>query len=138
MTRTMEKVTEDTVRRVSLVKAGQSVATQSEYHFNDPNGTHYLVPVDEYVPVKREVWERVNEFPLDAIDRQKETIKIMRERGLAIEDLDDPMQKLAFTMYSFLVGMSSSADMYLAEIETLDESLTDRQSFGLTQEVEDE
>ena len=42
---------------------------------------------------------------------------IMQENGLALDDLDDPMQKLAFTFYSELVGAASTAEAIIAACE---------------------
>jgi len=44
-------MSDDKVRRVFASKDG--------FYAETPNGDHFLSPVDEYVPVKRKVWERV-------------------------------------------------------------------------------
>jgi hypothetical protein len=41
----------------------------------------------------------------------------MRREGLAIDNQDDPMQKLAFTFYTMLVGSASEADAAIAKAE---------------------
>jgi len=41
----------------------------------------------------------------------------MRQAGLAIDDLDDPYQKLAFTFYNMLVSRAVAAEVLLDQIE---------------------
>jgi hypothetical protein len=40
---------------------------------------------------------------------------IMRKHGLVIDNLDDPMQKLAFTLYTELVEISLQAEQALSQ-----------------------
>lgn len=49
--------------------------------------------------------------------RPAEAVEIMRREGLAIDNQDDPMQKLAFTFYTMLVGSASEADAAIAKAE---------------------
>lgn len=48
-----------------------------------------------------------------------EAQRIMRENGLVIDDLDDPMQKLAFTFYSDLAELASKAEAALARFDAV-------------------
>jgi len=45
--------------------------------------------------------------------RPEKAQEIMRKNKLAIDDLDDPMQKLAFTFYSMMVGSAAEAERVL-------------------------
>ena len=70
----------DKARRVSLVKVGQSVATQSQYFFNDPNGTHALVPW--------ETWEMIADrlLKISSIERRRTPhLGLVRESGIEKE-----------------------------------------------------
>jgi len=46
---------------------------------------------------------------------QPNAIRIMRENGLKIDDLNDPMQKLAFTFYSNLCEIEQKARQLFEE-----------------------
>jgi len=65
-------------------------------------------------------------------------VKIMRREGLVIDDLNDPMQKLAFTFYNLLVEIASrveqsdhaALDAYVAErTAELREELAEREAW---------
>lgn len=47
------------VRRVSEVYPDWQDIGSANKVYLDPNGTHFLVPVNGYVVVKREVWEQM-------------------------------------------------------------------------------
>ena len=48
--------------------------------------------------------------------KQQEMIKIMERNNLVLDNLNEPMQKLAFTFYSEIAEMSHNADILLEEI----------------------
>lgn len=50
----------------------------------------------------------------DASKRQRQCLEIMRKNNLVLDNLDDPMQKLAFTFYTELVAIAMQADNALA------------------------
>ena len=80
---------------------------------DDPDGTHMLIPIEE--------WERRVE------EAFKEGYNVGYEDGERLGIADEDIE-----------WENSIARRALAEIETLDEGITDRQSSGLTQEVEGE
>jgi hypothetical protein len=43
--------------------------------------------------------------------------ELMRQNGLKIDDLDDPMQKLAFTFYSMLVEAAHRAETIIESVQ---------------------
>jgi hypothetical protein len=46
---------------------------------------------------------------------QEDAARIMRENQLVIDDLDNPMQKLAFTFYTNLVEITSASERLFEE-----------------------
>ena len=45
--------------------------------------------------------------------KQAEAVEMMKANGFVIDDLDDRWQKLAFTLYNYLVEIRSIADIVL-------------------------
>ena len=58
-------------------------------------------------------WKAVLEF---AAKKPGEAANIIRREGLALENLDDLWQKLAFTLYSMLVEVGVKTEAILEEI----------------------
>jgi hypothetical protein len=48
------------------------------------------------------------------VESQKAILVIMQKHGIVIDDHSDPMQKFAFTVYSYLAGCSGMAERLLA------------------------
>jgi hypothetical protein len=53
----------------------------------------------------------------EALVKPQEIHEIMRREGLKIDNHDDPMQKLAFTIYTKLVSVVSGLEHALAAME---------------------
>jgi hypothetical protein len=54
--------------------------------------------------------QRLRDFIAPLIEKPKEMQALMRKHGLKIDDLDNPMQKLAFTLYTELCEIAHNAD----------------------------
>ena len=51
----------------------------------------------------------IREWLEQAAQKPQEMVEMMRRNDLVIRDHDDPMQKLAFTLYSEIVGQAVRA-----------------------------
>ena len=54
-------------------------------------------------------YKELVDFARWAQKKQPEALEIMRKHKIVIDDLDDPMQKLAFSLYIDLVEIESKA-----------------------------
>jgi hypothetical protein len=52
-------------------------------------------------------YKELEEFLVWCKTRQPEAVRIMRENNLKLDDLNDPIQKLAFTFYTELCELDS-------------------------------
>jgi len=60
-------------------------------------------------------YEELRDFAIWAQTRQKLALRIMEWNELKIADLNDPMQKLAFTFYTDLCEIASKVDALFEE-----------------------
>ncbi len=98
---------EDEARRLFARWEKQYLASREEY---DPHGS--CNSDCQQCEIKR--LRDALEFALKA---PKEIQKIMTDNSLVIDNLDDKMQKLAFTVYSKLVAVADKAERALKEDE---------------------
>ena len=59
-------------------------------------------------------WKAVLEF---AAEQPEDARTIMRRNGFILDNLKEPWQKLAFTLYSMLVEVAVKAEAILEEIQ---------------------
>jgi len=62
--------------------------------------------------------EEVIEFLVTAVNKPQEILQIMKDNDIVIDNLRDKMQKMVFTIYTELVGLSSRAEGLLPEEDT--------------------
>ena len=55
----------------------------------------------------RPTYKELEDFARWAQRKQPEALEIMRKHKIVIDDLDDPMQKLAFSLYTDLVEIEN-------------------------------
>lgn len=67
--------------------------------------------------------DKIDGFLQEVLDAPINIQVIMRNHGLAFTDLDDPMQKLAFTIYTDLVELALKAENLLEERRHIREML---------------
>lgn len=59
--------------------------------------------------------EKMEPFIRSLTTRPDKMVRIMRENGIVIDDLDDKMQKMVFTLYTELVAIMNEAKGILEE-----------------------
>jgi hypothetical protein len=89
--------------------------------FEDSMGDLQLVEKDdqegavEYI--RSDLLVQLKEAANEAIKKPFEIQAIMRREGIKIDNLDDPMQKFAFSVYSELAQVALSLEQAIASLE---------------------
>ena len=88
---------------------------------NSPNGKLMIAVSDvilcDLVAECQQRRDRLAEVVKLSRTKQQQALKVMKDNDLKIDDLDDQMQKLAFTFYNYLVELSMRAEVALAELD---------------------
>ena len=86
---------------------------------DEPDFPYGTVPEDEaranarLIAAAPEMYDEMNRAFLQPARAQE----LMRQNDLKIDDLDDPMQKLAFTFYSMLVEAAHRAETIIESVQ---------------------
>jgi hypothetical protein len=83
----------------------------------------YQERIDKAAKAEREKVQPFIDFTKAASLKHNEMVDLMRRNNLKIDDLEDPMQKLAFTFFTEIGEMSHKAEVIIREYkESLRES----------------